>query len=68
MQVNENDLASFLEEKRKEGYSLLGVEQASGSIMLDQFIFPSKCLLLLGTSSTLLVYLKDDGLKAEMAY
>jgi len=48
LEVNENDLASFLEEKRKEGYSLLGVEQASGSIMLDQFIFPSKCLLLLG--------------------
>ena len=51
LQVNEAGLESYLQQKRAEGYTLLGVEQTSGSTLLDQFIFSTKCLLLLGTLS-----------------
>jgi tRNA G18 (ribose-2'-O)-methylase SpoU len=50
VQVNEAGLVAYLQQKRAEGYALLGVEQTSGSTLLDAFTFPAKCLLLLGTS------------------
>jgi len=46
-------LVDFLTSKREEGYTLLGLEQTAGSLLLDDYAsrsdsFPSKTLLLLG--------------------
>lgn len=48
IQVPEFELAQFLEEKKTEGWTLLGVEQTANSASLVDFIFPKKCVLLLG--------------------
>ena len=34
---------------RSEGYSVVGLEQTAGSVSLDSFSFPLRCVLLLGT-------------------
>lgn len=49
IQVPEFELAQFLEEKKTEGWTLLGVEQTANSASLVDFVFPKKCVLLLGT-------------------
>lgn len=38
----------FLEKKRREGFSILGLEQTANSTALDNFIFPNKTVLVLG--------------------
>ncbi|KAI8621649.1 Alpha/beta knot methyltransferase [Chytriomyces sp. MP71] len=38
----------FLLDKKQEGYSVCGIEQATNSVSLDTFVFPPKCVLLLG--------------------
>ncbi len=38
----------YLEEKKADGYSLLGIEQTSNSANLINFTFPKKCVLVLG--------------------
>lgn len=50
-EVNENQLLQFLQEKKQEGWSLLGVEQTSNSKMLQNYTFPPKSVLLLGKTS-----------------
>ncbi|KAF2077091.1 hypothetical protein CYY_001600 [Polysphondylium violaceum] len=47
-EVNPTNLKDYLLAKKKEGYSLLGVEQTSTSKQLNQYTFPQKSLLLLG--------------------
>ncbi|ORY39279.1 hypothetical protein BCR33DRAFT_720118 [Rhizoclosmatium globosum] len=41
-------LLPYLSAKKLEGYSILGIEQATTSVSLDTFEFPQKCVLLLG--------------------
>ncbi|CAG5120656.1 unnamed protein product, partial [Candidula unifasciata] len=41
-------LPEFLEEKRMQGYTLVGVEQTANSVSLQDYQFPKKTLLLLG--------------------
>jgi tRNA(Leu) C34 or U34 (ribose-2'-O)-methylase TrmL len=41
-------LPSFLAAKRAEGYSLVGLEQTTGSISMPDYAFPQRCVLLLG--------------------
>ena len=41
-------LPSFLAAKRAEGYSLVGLEQTTGSIPMPDYAFPQRCVLLLG--------------------
>ncbi|KAJ3381236.1 Tar (HIV-1) RNA binding protein 1 [Entophlyctis sp. JEL0112] len=41
-------LVGFLLNKRKAGYSIVGVEQATSSVSLSDFRFPEKVVLLLG--------------------
>lgn len=38
----------YLEEKKNDGYTLIGVEQTAHSVSLEKFRFPKKSLLLLG--------------------
>ncbi|KAJ8308141.1 hypothetical protein KUTeg_013015 [Tegillarca granosa] len=42
------NLGEYLQQKRQEGYTLVGVEQTANSVSLTDFQFPVKTLLLLG--------------------
>ncbi|XP_020520025.1 uncharacterized protein LOC18429133 [Amborella trichopoda] len=48
IEVPEYSLKSFLMKKKREGFSLLGLEQTANSIPLDQYSFPKKSVLVLG--------------------
>uniref|UniRef100_A0A0E0K7H1 tRNA (guanosine(18)-2'-O)-methyltransferase TARBP1 n=1 Tax=Oryza punctata TaxID=4537 RepID=A0A0E0K7H1_ORYPU len=48
MEVPVNSVKVFLEKKRLEGYSVIGLEQTANSKPLDHFSFPSKTVLVLG--------------------
>ncbi|KAF8068363.1 TARBP1 [Scenedesmus sp. PABB004] len=48
LEVSAADLPTFLAERRTQGYTLVGVEQATGSVPLQRFAFPRRCVLLLG--------------------
>ena len=41
-------LAEYLQDRRRAGYTIVAVEQASDSVSLHQFTFPRQCVLLLG--------------------
>ena len=56
--VGPEELPAYLEEKRKEGYTLFGVEQTNESISLEKVEFPAKSLLLLGK--------EQQGLPADL--
>ncbi|AAS51626.2 ADL294Cp [Eremothecium gossypii ATCC 10895] len=46
------DIASFMRQKKLEGYTLIGLEQTDKSVRLDAaFHFPRKSLILLGTEA-----------------
>jgi len=47
-EVPENELGQFLEDKKNEGWALLGVEQTANSKSLTEYKFPKKSVLLLG--------------------
>ncbi|XP_052209740.1 uncharacterized protein LOC127813058 isoform X2 [Diospyros lotus] len=48
IEVPESNLKAFLQKKKREGFSLLGLEQTANSIPLDQYVFPKKMVLVLG--------------------
>lgn len=48
IEVPETDVASFLQEKKEQGYTLCGLEQTTTSATLGDYEFPEKCVLLLG--------------------
>ena len=41
-------LSSFLQDKRREGFTIVAVEQTSDSVALQDYKFPTKCVFLLG--------------------
>lgn len=41
-------LADYLQQRKAEGYAIIGVEQTARSVALTQYRFPEKSLLLLG--------------------
>ncbi len=47
-QVEEARVADWLQEMKRRGYALVGLEQASNSVALQDFVFPRACVLLLG--------------------
>ena len=47
-EVAPENIGSFLDEKRRSGFSIIAVEQTSDSKILGQFEFPRKSVLLLG--------------------
>ncbi|CEJ01490.1 hypothetical protein RMCBS344292_15515 [Rhizopus microsporus] len=47
-EVPESEVAKFLKEKREEGYTICGLEQTTTSATLGEYMFPEKCVLLLG--------------------
>ncbi|XP_022934778.1 uncharacterized protein LOC111441850 isoform X1 [Cucurbita moschata] len=48
VEVPVNSMKLFLEKKKREGFSILGLEQTANSVPLDQFEFPKKTVLVLG--------------------
>ena len=48
VEVFEKDLYQYLEFQKSNGYAILGIEQTANSKMLNEFVFPTKCVLLLG--------------------
>ena len=42
------DLRSYLVSKKKEGYSIVGLEQTFDSVEMSSFTFPEKTVILLG--------------------
>jgi tRNA guanosine-2'-O-methyltransferase len=47
-ELKENDIPSYLIQKKNEGYSIVGVEQTESSTSIEKFVFPKKIVLLLG--------------------
>jgi tRNA (guanosine-2'-O-)-methyltransferase len=52
------DLELFVREKKKEGFVFLGADFSERAFRLDEFEFPEKCILVLGSES--------DGLSEEV--
>ncbi|RZC48081.1 hypothetical protein C5167_041028 [Papaver somniferum] len=48
IEVPVSSLKVYLEKKKKEGFSILGLEQTANSLALDQYTFPKKMVLVLG--------------------
>lgn len=49
VEVKPNDVAEYLQERKKLGYTLIGLEQTDKSVKLDQHLnFPKKSVILLG--------------------
>ncbi|KAI9205429.1 Alpha/beta knot methyltransferase [Polychytrium aggregatum] len=48
LEVKESGLTEYLLKKKEEGYSLLGIEQATNSVSIERFAFPKKSVLVLG--------------------
>ncbi|KAJ7952593.1 tRNA/rRNA methyltransferase (SpoU) family protein [Quillaja saponaria] len=48
IEVPVNSVKVYLEKKRREGFSILGLEQTANSIPLDEYTFPKKTVLVLG--------------------
>lgn len=48
IEVKVKDLWDYIIQLRKDGYSLVGAEQTSGSVKLNNFMFPKKMALILG--------------------
>ncbi|MCL7028571.1 hypothetical protein MKW94_000347 [Papaver nudicaule] len=48
VEVPVTSLKLYLEKKKKEGFSILGLEQTANSLPLDQYTFPKKMVLVLG--------------------
>ncbi|KDP39960.1 hypothetical protein JCGZ_03491 [Jatropha curcas] len=48
IEVPVNSVKHFLEKKKQEGFSILGLEQTANSVPLDKYTFPKKTVLVLG--------------------
>lgn len=48
VEVKPPQLLNYLQQKKTEGYTIIGVEQTAKSLDLTQYCFPEKSLLLLG--------------------
>ncbi|XP_064483769.1 probable methyltransferase TARBP1 isoform X2 [Ornithodoros turicata] len=57
-EVKAHQLREYLPQKKDEGYTLVGLEQTTGSLPLQQYRFPKKSLLLLGN--------EKEGLPVEL--
>ncbi|CAN4078083.1 unnamed protein product [Withania somnifera] len=48
VEVPVSSMKVFLEKKKQEGFSILGLEQTANSISLDRYMFPRRTVLVLG--------------------
>ena len=57
-EVKPDAVYAWLKDRKREGYTLVGLEQTSTSVCLSKHKFPSKCILLLGK--------EKEGVPAEL--
>ncbi|XP_078085623.1 tRNA (guanosine(18)-2'-O)-methyltransferase TARBP1 isoform X2 [Mustelus asterias] len=57
IEVRPTQLVEYLQRKKTEGYTIIGVEQTANSHNLVQYSFPEKTLLLLGCRCEFAIYL-----------
>uniref|UniRef100_A0A7C9EYI1 tRNA (guanosine(18)-2'-O)-methyltransferase TARBP1 n=1 Tax=Opuntia streptacantha TaxID=393608 RepID=A0A7C9EYI1_OPUST len=60
IEVPVNSVKNFLERKKREGFSILGLEQTANSIPLDKYSFPQRTVLVLGR--------EKEGIPAEIIH
>ncbi|CAL5197917.1 unnamed protein product [Lathyrus oleraceus] len=48
IEVPVDSIKTYLQKKKREGFSILGLEQTANSVPLDQYVFPKKMVLVLG--------------------
>ncbi|KAK7386290.1 hypothetical protein VNO78_26419 [Psophocarpus tetragonolobus] len=48
IEVPVDSIKAYLQKKKREGFSILGLEQTANSVPLDRYIFPQKMVLVLG--------------------
>ncbi|KAI7736958.1 hypothetical protein M8C21_026691 [Ambrosia artemisiifolia] len=48
IEVPVSNVKAFLEKKKQEGFSILGLEQTANSVALDKYVFPKKTVLVVG--------------------
>ncbi|KAJ0644526.1 putative tRNA (guanosine(18)-2'-O)-methyltransferase [Helianthus annuus] len=48
IEVPVSNVKGYLEKKKQEGFSILGLEQTANSVALDQYVFPKKTVLVVG--------------------
>ncbi|KAI3821527.1 hypothetical protein L1987_09095 [Smallanthus sonchifolius] len=48
IEVPVSNVKGFLEKKKQEGFSILGLEQTANSVSLDKYVFPKKTVLVVG--------------------
>ncbi|KAJ8444319.1 hypothetical protein Cgig2_019877 [Carnegiea gigantea] len=60
IEVPVNSVKKFLERKKREGFSILGLEQTANSIPLDKYSFPQRTVLVLGR--------EKEGIPAEIIH
>ncbi|VAI25797.1 unnamed protein product [Triticum turgidum subsp. durum] len=48
VEVPAESVRAFLQRKRAEGYTVVGLEQTANSVALDEFVFPAKTVVVLG--------------------
>ncbi|PKU48563.1 hypothetical protein llap_1099 [Limosa lapponica baueri] len=65
VEVKPSQLVDYLQQKKTEGYTIIGVEQTAKSFDLTEYCFPEKSLLLLGTS---VQYHEQSNLKTWAFY
>jgi tRNA guanosine-2'-O-methyltransferase len=63
IEVPVNSVKVFLEKKKREGFSILGLEQTANSIPLDQFVFPTKTVSSTNSGLPVLLILKKKKCK-----
>jgi tRNA G18 (ribose-2'-O)-methylase SpoU len=61
IEVPVNSVKVFLEKKKREGFSILGLEQTANSIPLDQYVFPTKTVSSTNSSLPVLLILKKKN-------
>lgn len=42
IEVPVSNVKGYLEKKKQDGFSILGLEQTANSVALDQYVFPKK--------------------------
>ncbi|KAI3828252.1 hypothetical protein L1987_02350 [Smallanthus sonchifolius] len=48
IEVHVSNVKGFLEKKKQEGFSILGLEQTANSVALDKYVFPKTTVLVVG--------------------
>ncbi|XP_027337446.1 uncharacterized protein LOC113851166 [Abrus precatorius] len=48
IEVPVDSIKAYLQKKKREGFSILGLEQTANSVPLDRYMFPKKMVLVLG--------------------